>query len=698
MKKESSDTKKSEQKRKSIIVQFSVRLSLVITTLFAVLGIVSYSSAVKGSVQSFSETMSNIVPVYAGSIDSWNQQLARELHLYTKSDFIADGDIEGAVAWIRKNHDRRPADFNRVLFCGLNRISRNENGQDLDVSTRDYVKKMLDEGNDFCVSDPMMSKVDNSYIYMVCSAAYDKDHNKIGFFAGVVSLDSLQKIVETIKVGSDGYLVVNDENGVCIAHRDKKKIMTKMNEQTDQGQRFAVKTIMSGQSGIARYSDGSYSFFCPIQNTSWSVSAVLPASEVNATANRLGETLMPLFILFVIIIITITALTIRNILKPLRNVEKSINDIASGNADLTRRIDHTVNNEIGSVVSGFNTFVGKLQGIMIDLKKSKEDLSSNGSVLQMSIEDTASAITQILSDISSAKEKITDQSAGVEETAGAVTEITQNIVSLEKMIENQASGITEASAAVEQMIGNIGSVNKSVEQMVLSFSALEERAKDGMAKQTRVSDQITLISTQSEMLEDANAAIAGIANQTNLLSMNAAIEAAHAGTAGKGFSVVADEIRKLSETSSEQSKKIGNELKKIRESIGTVVTASVDSTSALSSVFGNIKETDMIVTQIKSAMEEQLSGSKQIGEALHMMNDSTSEVRTASSEMSAGQKAILDEVKRLQDLTIAMKEKMAEMETGAGKINETGAALSGISKNTAGTIERIGSQIDQFKV
>jgi len=485
---------------------------------------------------------------------------------------------------------------------------------------------------------------------------------------------------------------------MCIAHRDKSNVLTNMNDSTDRGKRAVIKRMMKKESGAGHLSDGSYAFFEPIKDTSWSIAAVLTATEVNATANSLGKTMVVLFLICIIILIFITALTIRHFIKPLENVQKSIEDIASGNADLTRRLDNTVNNEIGAVVTGFNTFVGKLQGIMTDLKKSKDTLASNGDMLRASIEDTSSAITQILSDIDGVKGEITNQSASVEETAGAVTEISQNIVSLEKMIETQASGITEASAAVEEMIGNIGSVNKSVEQMVLSFTTLETRSKDGMEKQNRVSEQIKLISSQSEMLKDANTAIAAIAEQTNLLSMNAAIEAAHAGDAGKGFSVVADEIRKLSETASVQSKTIGNELNKIQESIGTVVTTSKESTTSFGSVSANIQETNMLVTQIKSAMEEQLSGSKQIGDALHLMNDSTAEVRTASSEMSTGQKAILDEVKRLQDATASMKEKVNEMKTGAKKISETGSELDNISKSTSDTIGRIGSQIDQFKV
>ena len=442
--------------------------------------------------------------------------------------------------------------------------------------------------------------------------------------------------------------------------------------------------------------------YSPVKDESGNISGMLfIAKSLDVVSNIMENIILiisPIIAGLVVVLVIVATILLKMLLKPLNGVKDTLNNISSGDADLTKRIELKSQDEIGDVVNGFNKFAGKLQTIIGDVKGSKDELMVAGENLSGATQDTASSITEIIANIESMKHQIDTQNQSVNQTAGAVNEIASNIESLERMIESQSSGVTQASAAVEQMIGNISSVNASMEKMAGSFNELRTNSQVGIQKQKAVNDRISEIETQSQMLQEANVAIASIASQTNLLAMNAATEAAHAGEAGKGFAVVADEIRKLSETSSAQSKTIGDQLNNIKDSISSVVSASGESAVAFEAVSKKLEQTDALVMQIKAAMEEQNEGSHQITEALHNMNDSTVEVRNASNEMSEGNKMILKEVQMLQNAAMTMSQSMEEMAVGARKINETGAALTEVAGQMNSSINKIGEQVDQFKV
>ena len=386
------------------------------------------------------------------------------------------------------------------------------------------------------------------------------------------------------------------------------------------------------------------------------------------------------------------------LIKRISFVTKSLKELSSGEADLTKRITRRRKDEIGDLVDNCNLFLEKMQSIIKQIEQSKMVLSKSGDTMSVSAKQTLEQITQMLNDINAAHSQIEQQNMSIADTAGAVDEIASNIDSLERMIENQSAGVSQASTAVEEMIGNINSVNTNVENMAGAFIELETNAERGIKIQEDVNDKIHQIEIQSQMLQEANATITNIAGKTNLLAMNAAIEAAHAGDAGKGFAVVADEIRKLSETSSSQSKTIGQQLNNIKASIVDVVNASGESSMVFSAVSENIKRTNEFVMQIKAAMEEQNIGNKQISEVLGVMNNSTVEVRNASKEMTVGNKEILANVHNLQAGSTEINECMEKLKVGADRINMTGYELSQTSDLVAKSIKTIGEQIDQFTV
>ena len=699
------NTSSNTEKRKSLVFRLVlfVGISIICFNFLQIIitGEITKKSTLEDSANDYAVVTAAYSQVISEKIDGYYHAM----NFYVNSDVAQDGSLAEMREWLVSHADHRIAEFDYIMLCGPDGTAYTDTGNRTDISDRPYFKAIMQDGKERFIDDPVVSRTTGQSVLHVTRAIVRNGKN-IGLFCGVMQSKYLGEIISNIKVGNTGYAFVLADDGTVISHPNKDWI-NKRNFLTgysvgheDMGE--LAQRMVDGETGHAWlkgiYDDLEFVSFMPVEGTSWSMAVSIQQKEIYSSISLMMGQMALLSLISAILLVTIAGFLMYRAIKPLNTLDHAITKIASGNADLTQRIEINSNNEIGFVVKGFNKFVGKLQEIISDVKNSKNELSSAGEVLEESTQNTSSAITQILANIDSVRNQIVSQSSSVEETAGAVNEIASNISSLERMIENQTAGVSQASAAVEQMIGNISSVNQSVDKMASSFSELQSDAQNGFSKQQVVNEQIEKIEKQSAMLQEANAAISSIASQTNLLAMNAAIEAAHAGEAGKGFSVVADEIRKLSETSTSQSKTIGDQLNNIRESIDEVVASSAESSSAFESVSKKIKDTDQLVVQIKSAMEEQTEGSKQINEALHSMNDSSSEVRNASSEMSAGNQAILEEVKRLQDATMVMKESMDEMAVGAKKINETGAALSEISSKVKGSISNIANEIDRFKV
>ncbi|MCQ2588439.1 MAG: methyl-accepting chemotaxis protein [Treponema sp.] len=569
------------------------------------------------------------------------------------------------------------------------------------------VQQVINEKKTVLVG-PTADNISNELSINIGTPVFNKDKKFIGLLLARLDCKFLCEISSRIRIGQTGYAIFIDRatgNTIGAPEIDDVKNQQNLMQIAEKNNFSDLKEnmtkLLAGEKSWGYFKAQGVErvmVYEPISNTHWSVVIMANEKEFIGKLKSMENLIFVVTVIFLIAAI-LAAVFITRELNPLKKVAGAISEISSGNADLTQRITiKRGKREIIETVDGFNDFVKKLQEIVSSMKNSELRLEQADNNLQNGTQETSSAITQIIANIQSVNNQIQNQAQSVEETAGAVNQIASNIESLERMIQNQSEGVSQASSAVEEMIGNITSVNNSVDIMFNSFKELESNTNAGIRTQADVNDIIKQIEAQSEMLQEANSAIASIASQTNLLAMNAAIEAAHAGESGKGFSVVADEIRKLSETSTNQSKTIGDELNKIQESINSVVTASSEATSIFTSVSTSIQNTDQLVRHIKSAMEEQQVGSKQIIDVLHTMNDSTIEVRSASTEMAEGNKQILVEINKLQDVTSVIRESINEMSVGAEKINQTGISLSDVSSEVTNSINSIKDEIDQFKV
>ncbi len=699
----------TRKKRKTMLVSLLSTIAFVTALTFIIQNIVIIKDVREQTVQSNVADITEIADSYIESTGLYIEGTMNELDAYTKADVVFNGSSQEEIGdWLATTPARRPDCFSYVLFIAADGNSYYDSGKRGNHSDRAYYKKIASGQADQVVNNPTVAKATGKVSVMFVKAARNQSGSLVGMFVGVVGMEYLTNLVGEIKIGESGFGFMLDGNGVVIAHPNPDLVMQKNfleDEEMDEATKDMAKDMTSGNRGSKEASfvedekvQKIFASYGNIPGTSWSIAIAVPIKQLHSTANRLRKVLIVGNVILAVILLLVVALMISVTIKPLRAVVATIEDIANGNADLTKRIQTNSNNEIGQVVNGFNDFVAKLQDIVSKIKTSKESLAAVDSDLESGILETENRIEEIIKNIQIVQESVDSQNQSVQSTSSGVTQISSNIESLEKMIQNQSSGVTQASAAVEQMIGNIASVNTSVDKLSNSFVTLRENANSGISKQNSVNEKIEQIEIESEMLQEANIAIAAIAEQTNLLAMNAAIEAAHAGEAGKGFSVVADEIRKLSETSSEQSKTIGAQLSKIKDSITEVSSSSSDSSKAFQSVYENIQATDELARQIKSAMDEQQEGSKQILEALHIMSDSTSEVRSASQEMTSGNETILKEVQILKENTARINDNVKAMTENAAQVNETKDTLDKLNKQMTSTIAEIGDEIDQFKV
>ncbi len=384
--------------------------------------------------------------------------------------------------------------------------------------------------------------------------------------------------------------------------------------------------------------------------------------------------------------------------KPIKQLDNLVQELAGGDADLSMRLSVKSNDEIQSVAGGFNTFIENLSAIISDLGKSAVELENTGKSLSSEMEENSAGLRSISGSMKKVKDLVSSQVSGVVESSATVSEMVKNIENLDKAIEDQASAVTESSASIEQMVSNIQSVSKNMSMVEKSVQELVSDSEKGRVSALGVAEKVQEVHKKSEALLDANRIISEIARSTNLLAMNAAIEAAHAGSAGRGFSVVADEIRKLAENSAKQSKIIGAALRDVQNDINGVVETSQESTTVFARINEGVSGVDRLEREVQHAMQEQAAGSRQILSALSHINELTQMVKSNSASMKEGGKAVIGEMDRLNTESTEIMGAVEEITANIGSIDESLSRTVVLGKTNMELSDRIASAANQFKV
>jgi hemerythrin-like metal-binding protein len=370
----------------------------------------------------------------------------------------------------------------------------------------------------------------------------------------------------------------------------------------------------------------------------------------------------------------------------------------AGKGDLSQPVSLKTGDELGQMGRLFNAVVNSLRRLVMTIENEGENLDDVGFELSSHMTETAGAINEIRSSIEAIRERTSVQNASVQGTNAAMEQITAYIMELNDQVNIQSESVSQSSAAIEEMLANIESVARICQTNAGNVEHLAEASGVGRSGLEKVAADIKEIARESEGLLEINGVIQNIASQTNLLSMNAAIEAAHAGEAGKGFAVVADEIRKLAENASGQSRTIGTVLKKITDSITMIQKTAdgvLDKFGAIDSGVQTVLDQEL---QIRNAMEEQSAGSQQILSALEKLNEITRTVKTGTGEMRERSREVIREGKNLETAAAEISSGVSEIASGTGLVNNSVEHLREIGNKNRDNIDILGGAVSSFMI
>jgi methyl-accepting chemotaxis protein len=409
----------------------------------------------------------------------------------------------------------------------------------------------------------------------------------------------------------------------------------------------------------------------------------------------LGNLIAAIFMVLTLIISVVAAIiSASRISRSVTTIGSSLSIIASG--DLTKAIIATSKDEIGTLSDemstfqdGLNTSLNKLKGFSRINKEVKEELIATAS-------ETTAAAVEISANIGSINNQMSTLDQNIARSNREILEISSFTNELSQHVSEQSIMVEESTASITEMIASISNVSRLTEKNQQVIKSLIETAGDGDLKLSETTNLIEEINSSVNEINSMAQIIQNISSQTNLLAMNAAIEAAHAGAQGKGFAVVADEIRKLAEASAKNTKVISTNLKDIVGRIEKASQSGKSTKEAFSHINNNIKDVSEALFTVSASTTELNAGGTQILQAMSGLSDISNLVQEKSEVVKNEAESVYTMMGTVSEISSMVTNAITEVNIGFNEVTEAVTGLKNISDRVGEVSEELNNEMNHF--
>ncbi|MBB6479906.1 methyl-accepting chemotaxis protein [Spirochaeta isovalerica] len=372
--------------------------------------------------------------------------------------------------------------------------------------------------------------------------------------------------------------------------------------------------------------------------------------------------------------------------------------LTNGEGDLTARLSIIQGDEVGLLTDHFNRFMDTIHAIFIKIGKSTVFIHNTSDSLDRDIHEASASVEEMSASVKNIHANTSKQIDVVQSTDKSLSEIIQAVQTIFGNVETQAGFIEETSCSMEEMEGSMKSVTQTTTQARTLSEELLEVVKGGEASIRDSLNAIKIIEQSSREISEIINIMENITSQTNLLAINASIEAAHAGDAGRGFSVVAQEVRKLSESSAQQVMEIQSKIALMNSKVLNGVNLSEIAGQAFDKIRVNINKTTELISQVSFAMTEQSSGTGQILEAISTVVSSTMEIKELIQRLTMFSSSIKEEMKELIERSVQIQSATNEQNRGTEDIVRLVSNVGKVSSDNLKEIDELEQLISSYKI